>query len=295
MKEEVKIINLDECVTNALGLFIHSPPPKLILNKFKKPLVIGSGNAAVTGRILFSNKEAIFANESNYLKKLKNTKRIDGCVIISSSGEKHAPIIAKKIKTKKIKTVLLTNNTKAPANKYTTKTIVFPKNTEPYTYNTSTYLAMILAKTQENPRKIKEHINKLKKPINLKKYTSFFIIVPEELEEAKEMFQTKFDELFGPEIQGRVFTFEQAKHAKTITPSNSELFISFGKPNKTFGKHRLNIPLPKNPNYGALIAVGYYTIGQIQKQHKPYFKKNIEKYTKQASKLFNHKISVIVE
>lgn len=295
MKKEVKIINLDECVSNALDLFTKSPPKKFISSKFKKPIIIGSGNAAVTGEILFSNQEAIFADESNYLQKLKNINKIDGCILISSSGGKHAPIIAKELKKRKIKIILLTNNQNAPAQNYSTQTHIFPKNSEPYTYNTSTYLGMIFSKTQENPKKIKQHINKLKIPKNLKKYKSFFLIIPEELESAKEMFQTKFDELFGPEIQGRIFTFEQTKHAKTITPSDKELFISFGKPNKTFGKNRLNIPLPKNTNYGALIAIGYHTIGQIQKQNKPYFKENIENYAKQASRLFNQKITPIVE
>ena len=39
--------------------------------------------------------DAIFASESNYEEKLKNIKDIDGVVLISASGEKHAPVIAK--------------------------------------------------------------------------------------------------------------------------------------------------------------------------------------------------------
>ena len=85
---------------------------------------------------------------------------------------------------------------------------------------------------------------------------------------------TKFDELFGPKISGRVFTIEQTKHAKTVVPSEKELFLGAGYNNRYFGKHRVNLPLPKNADYGALMAITYYFIGNIRKQNLPYFKKN---------------------
>ena len=84
-------------------------------------------------------------------------------------------------------------------------------------------------------------------------------------------------------------------HAKTLVPSDKELFIGLGYNNRTFGKHRLNLPLPKQAGYGTLIALGYYVIGQIQKQHKPYYKKNIEVYTKSASRMFKEKIEPWVD
>ena len=108
------------------------------------------------------------------------------------------------------------------------------------------------------------------------------------------MFLTKFDELFGAKISARVFTVEQAKHAKTVVPSEKELFISIGYDNTIFGKHRWNISLPQEADYGTLMAIGYYVIGQIQKQHPPYFKQNIEKYCKEASKVFGEKIEVMI-
>lgn len=283
MKE---MINLDDCTINALELFSKEKLPK-IRTTFKRPLVVGSGNAAALGEILFTG---IFANESNYLEKLK-IKKVDGCILISASAGKHAPIIAKQMKKKKIKTILLTNNPSGKATKFVDKTYIFPKNIEPYTYNTSAYLGMILAKTGEDPKKILTFLKKIKVP-NLKKYNSYYFIVPEKFDLIREFYETKFDELFGPMIQGEAFTFEQTKHAKTVVKSNKELFISLGVENKVFGKNRLNYNLPKWADFGLMFCLGYYLIGKIQSQNPPWFKKNIERYVKKASELFNEEIGV---
>ncbi len=290
----IRLINLDQCVLNALKLFQEQRLPALKLPLFKRPLVLGSGNAAITGKILFQDVEAVFADESTYLQKLSTIKSIDGCILISASGGKHAPIVAKELNKRKKKVILLTNNKNALAREYVEEMVIFPKQPEPYTYNTSTYLGMILSKTKENPHKILQEIKKIKIPHNLKRFDSFFIIVPPEFELMREMFLTKFDELFGAKISGRVFTIEQAKHAKTIVPSDTELFISFGWKNTLFGKHRWNVSLSKNKDYGMVVAVGYYVIGQIQSQHPPYFKKNIGRYVKETSRVFGEKIEAIV-
>ena len=174
---------------------------------------------------------------------------------------------------------------------------MFKKNPEPYTYNTSTYFGMILAKTKEDPKKILSVVNHIKNliPSNLSKYKAFYIIVPNEFENIREMFWTKFDELFGPMITTRVYTVEQTKHAKTVISSDLELFISLGYENNLFGNNRLNIPLPDGFNYGTLMAVGYYIIGNIQMANPPYFKESIEAYIEKASNIFNEKLSIIVE
>ncbi len=291
----IKLINLDEAVLKALNFFTTIKLPSLPANKFGRPLVVGSGNAAVTGKILYAEQDAVFADESNYLQKLKAVPDIDGAVLISASGGKHAPLIAHELQRRKIETVLLTNNHGAPARLCVPDTIVFPKLPEPYTYNTSTYLGMILAKTKENPKLILQHLQQIPIPKHLKRYDAFFLIVPEQLELVRELFLTKFDELFGGRVSGRVFTLSQAKHAKTVVPSDTELFISFGWKNTVFGKNRMQIPLPAKAGYGMMMAVGYYTIGQIQKQHPPYFKRNIEQYVREAGKLFGERITVMVE
>ena len=294
--KQTKLPDLDKVVLDALNLFKKSKLPKLNV-KYKRPLVLGSGNAAVTGRIIFANKDAVFADEGNYKQKIKAIKNIDGAILISASGGKHAPIIAKDLKKRKIETILITNNPTAEANKFVKKTYFYPKNTEPYTYNTSTYMGMILGKTKESPQKIISLIKKIRTPRNLKKFNAFYIIVPTEFDNLRELFQTKFDELFGPKINGRVFTIEQTKHAKTVVPSDKEFFIGLGYNNKLFGKkqNRLNITLPKSAGPATMMAIGYYIIGQIQKQHPDYFKKNIVNYTKQASKMFKSTIKPVVE
>jgi len=288
----MNIIDLDTCVENALELFSHEKLPSIALS-FKRPLVIGSGNAAVTGRIMFSDRNAVFADESNYTEKLKAVKEVDGAVLISASGGKHAPLLAKELKKRRIKTILLTNNASALAIPYVHQAHVFPRNTEPYTYNTSTYLSMILGKTGEDPRKIARLIKTVKVP-NFKKFDSFFIIVPNDFDNIREMFLTKFDELFGSKITGRVFTVDQVKHAKTVVPNEKECFIGLGVQNKQWGAQRYNFALPRNAGPGTAILIGYWIIGQIQKQHPPYFKRNIEHYTKLVSKMFKQDIKPLV-
>lgn len=293
--DKKELINLDECVLNALDLFTKNKLPNINVN-FKRPLIVGSGNAAITGKIIFQDIDGVFCDESNYLKKLETIKDIDGCVIISASGGKHSPEIAKEVKKRKLKSILITNNPNSETKKFVDFTYVFVKNVEPYTYNTSTYLGMILSKTKEDPKKIIGLIEKVNKniPKDLFKYDSFFIIVPERFEAIRDMYLIKFDELFGSKISGRAFTFEQAKHSKTIIPNDKELFISIGEKNNIFGKKRLNIVLPKEIDYGTMLCIGYFIIGKIQEQNKPYFKDNIGKYVKETSKIFNEKIDMLV-
>ena len=220
--------NLDVAVLGALELFMSAKLPKYTV-KFKKPLVVGSGNAAVTGKVLFSDREAVFADESTYLEKLNTIKGIDGAILFSASGSKHAIPIARELKKRGIKTFLITNNGNAPAKRFVTSEnfFVFPKNREPYTYNTSTYMGMIFGKTHEEPEHIynfllKKTSKELKK--NFLKYDAFYLLIPEEFSAMSEMFMTKFDEMFQPVVSGRVFTIEQSKHAKSVVKNDKELF-----------------------------------------------------------------------
>jgi len=289
--------DLDVVVLNALKLFQEKGLPKLELPKFKRPLVVGSGNAAVTGRILFEKSDAVFADESTFKNRLDSILDIDGAFLLSASGGKHSPMIARELNKRGIRVILLTNNPEALAAKDVDETFVFPKQPEPYTYNTSTYLSMIMSHTQEDPANLSEFIkNELDNriPDNFTDYDAFFIIIDNNFSNAREMFLTKFDELFGPIISGRVFTEDQTQHAKTLVQSDKELFIGLGHNNEIWGTKRLNINIPNNADYGSVIAIGYYIIGMIQKQNKPYFKQNVSEYTKQVSELFSQDIKPIV-
>ncbi len=298
------IPDLDTVVLAALELFISKQLPPLPTIPYSRPLVVGSGNAEATGRILFEDVDAVFASESNYEAKLKAIPAIDGVVLISASGGKHAPIIARRAKELGKRVTLITTKEGSEASKVLLEgegdsVYVMPKNREPYTYNTSTYLSMILAKTGESPEAImqfiKERIDTIAMPA-FGSYNKFYLIVPSEFTQAVRMFQVKFIELFGRMVARDVETVEYVRHATTVVPSD-ELFISFGYENTSWGEEgkRLNIPLPEGCGYGAMIAIAYYVIGKIQKAHPPYFKQHIASYTESISKVFDESILPIVE
>ncbi len=294
--------DLDVVTIGALELFETVTLPEVNFLQFKRPLVVGSGNAAVTGKLLFDDVDAIFADESNYLHKLAACEEIDGAFLISASGGKHAVEIARVLHERGVQSVLLTNNQNAPAKAIVgeEQTFVFPKNREPYTYNTSTYMGMLLSKTFEDEKELLSFIDTNVVPIipnNLTSYNAFYLIVPEVFTEVREMFETKFNELFGPRLMARVFTVEQTKHAKTVIEGDRELFVSFGEENTHFGKEdcRITIPLPEDADYASMMAIGYVFIGHIQKQFPPYYKERIAAYTQETSALFGQTINVIVE
>lgn len=300
--DEDSLPDLDTVTLAALELFGDIQLPTLDALRFKRPLVVGSGNAAITGVLLFDTVDAVFADESSYHQALDTHSDIDGAYLISASGSKHAVTIAQRLKERGIETVLLTNNAAAPAREYlqAQNVLVFPKNREPYTYNTSTYMGMLLSKTHESPSAIMSFIEDevlSRIPQDLQNHKAFFLIVPEQFNSVREMFETKFNELFGPKLIGRVFTYEQTKHAKTVVQEETELFVSFGVENDLFGKpeNRLYIPLPPHASYVAVMAIGYVFIGHIQRQMPPYYKERIAAYTEETSKAFGSHISPIVE
>ncbi|MFC1731834.1 hypothetical protein ACFL6I_16065 [candidate division KSB1 bacterium] len=295
--------NLDVAVLGALERFGNEELPTLNVHSMcSRPLVVGSANAHAVGKILFKDTLARYSERGDLEENLKTFTDRDGVVIVSASGGKHAVEIAKLMTEQELPTWLLTNNKNAPAKEFIDgdKVVVFPKNREPYTYNTSTYLSMILSQTKEKPEEIYAHLESIKKdiPENLGRYTAFILTVPSEFGKVRSMFRTKFDELFGGNVDGRVFTDEEIKHAKTVVPSDRELTIHFGysKSGHSIDKgDHLYIPLRKSASYGEMLSVGYFVIGKIQEAHPAYFKENIVEYTKDASEIFGQNISSIVE
>lgn len=298
------IPDLDVAVLGALELFGQSSLSKIDVSAYQHPLVVGSGNAEATGRILFEKNDALFASESNFEEKLANIPSIDGVVLISASGSKHAPIIAKKARELGKRVTLITNTAHSPASQELDLQTgdaehVFPKNREPYTYNTSTYMSMILGATGEDPAAIHRFITEQIAPMQLpdfSQYDKYYLIVPPQFSNLVRMLQVKFIELFGRNIARDVETSEYVRHATTIAPSN-ELFISFGTQNTMWGElqNRLFVPLPDGADYGAMMAVGYYTVAQIQKAYPHYFKDNVESWAAHVSELFSQTVSPIVE
>jgi hypothetical protein len=292
--------DLDEVVLGALDFLENAEYPELAITSHKQPLVVGSGNALQIGKLLFRGTTAQFAEEGEAVAKM-NEVSCDALYIISASGMKHAISLAEKGVVSEIPTYLITANPESPARTIVgpERTYVFPHIREPYTYNTSTYLSMLFGMHEESPREIADYITTHVAPLltaPFEKFDAFLFTVPVEFGPIRKMFETKFDELFGPYVLGRAFTIEEMKHAKTVVTAPTQCFISLGEP-CDIGRpgERITIPLPKGTGPATLMAIGYYIIGKIQKAHLPYFKNNIESYTKEASQFFGHEITIIAE
>ena len=225
---------LDQIVLEAIDLYVQQVDlPQLDLSGYHTPLVVGSGNGYYTGRILFRNLGAFFATESEVEAKLANIDSITDVVVISASGEKHAPIILNTAKQYQKNTLLVSSSIQSSGRDIAGHTIVMPRVREPYTYNTSTYFGYMLAETPDlDLMKLRGFItdtleNKIAK-INFAKYSSFCMVIPNEFVLLREMFETKFIELFGRRVARDIFSYEQMKHATTVIQDDHELFLCFG-------------------------------------------------------------------
>lgn len=284
-----KLPTLDETVLAALDFFSKKKPAKLKLKSFSFPIVVGSGNAYNTAQLLFSRQKAIIASESNFKTILKiyqeliKKRVIKEAIIISASGEKDSIWETKLAKKHHLQTILMTCSANSTAAKLADQVFVYDKLPEPYTYNVSTYLGMLLSAGGERADDIKKYIKSFK-AFNFKKYQAFSFILPDELAAIAPMLEIKRDELFGPNLPLRAFSFGQARHAKFVHPTAKELVISLGE-NHYFGekKSRLEINIPKNMGPGLAMAVTYYLVGQIQKSQAPYFQRNIAKFCQKGS------------
>lgn len=276
---------LDEAALKALIFFNKKKVSKLTLKALSFPIVVGSGNAYNAGQIIFKDKGAFFANESNFRQTLKKcqplirNKTIKEVIIISASGEKDSVWEIKAAKKAGLKAILLTCSENSSAAKIADQMSVYRKLAEPYTYNTSTYLGMILSASNENPLAIKNFINKIELPRRFKKYSSYSFILPDEYAAIAPMLDIKRHELFGPKMSLRAFSEGEARHAKFVIRDEKELVISFSK-NEFFGfpKSRWQINLPKTAGPAMMMSLCYCIIGMIQRSKPAYFKKNISRY-----------------
>lgn len=282
-----KIINLDQAVINALKFLSKEKLAKLNLKNFSFPLVVGSGNAYNTAQIIFSKQKAIIADESNFreiiirYQDLIRKKIIKEAVIISASGEKDSVWELELAKKNKLKTILLTCSANSSAAKIADQVFVYPKIAEPYTYNVSTYLGMILSFTKEKPENILNFLKKLKLGQKISDFKSYSFIVPDEFLNICPMLDIKKSELFGPLVSIRSFSFGQARHAKFVIRDKNELVITVGsEKNKYFGlpNSRAQINLPSNYDFALIFSLTYYLVGKIQGSKPAYFKKHIKNY-----------------
>ncbi|MDP3836541.1 MAG: hypothetical protein Q8Q67_00275 [bacterium] len=282
-KQDFETLNIS--VLKALVFFQKEKPIRLNVKKYTFPIVIGSGNAYHAGQIIFSQQKALFATETNLIevfkryKDLIKSKVVTHAVVISASGEKDSVWEIKLAKKIGLKTVLLTCSPNSTAAKLADEVHSFRKLEEPYTYNVSTYLGMILAAGGEKAADIAASILKLKLPNNFKKFKAYAFILPDEMASITPMIEIKKSELFGPNLSIRAFSYGEARHAKFVIREKSELVISFGE-NKYFGNsnNRLIITPPKNAGAAWMMAVNYFLVGLIQSAKPDYFSKNIKKF-----------------
>jgi hypothetical protein len=287
----MRIPNLNEVVLKALDFLASKESTARALDLPEHTLVIGSGNALPTGRVLFHDRNFVFRDAGSYRQYLDLVGRPEAVVVISASGEKHAPRILDDLSASGISSFLLTCNRNSSAGQRLPASHVFETASlaEPLTYNTSSYLGMMLAKTAEDPAEISKYIRSSVVPlvVEVGAYEAYYLLLPERFEPLAEMFLTKFDELFGGRVNGRCYTVAQSMHAKTVVPWEKELFVSFGEPNDRFGTARLHLPLYPGAGFAAVLAVGYYLVGQIQAEKTPWFAENVESYAGTQRRLFS--------
>jgi hypothetical protein len=280
------IPNLSDIVLKTLDFFSKNPPPSLDLTKYSLPFVVGSGNAYNTGTILFAHQAAIFADESNFkqilpsFQKAIETKLITQAVVISASGGKDSVWEIEEAKKHGLYTTLLTTKETSDAAKIADTVYTFQSIPEPYTYNTSTYMGMILAATKENPVDIKTYIETLTFPEAFNTYTAYAFVLPDAYGNICPMLEIKKDELFGPHVSLRAFSQGHARHAKFVNRTKEELVISLGEKNSYFGdpSARWDIFPPYEMGFAGIMALTYYIVGKMQQVKPQYFKDNIQNY-----------------
>lgn len=282
----INIPNLDNIVIDTLDFFAKNPPPSFDVNQYNLPFVVGSGNAYNTGLIIFSQTAAIFADESNFktilaaFEKAITNKLITQAIIISASGGKDSVWEIEIAKKYSLHTTLITTKSDSPAAKIADKVYVFKSIAEPYTYNTSTYMGMILGATHEDVVDIKASIESLKFPENFNEFESYSFVLPDKFASICPMLDIKRHELFGPKVSLRAFPQGHARHAKFVIRDKKELIISINEKNEFFGDRdsRWNIFLSEDVGFAKIMALTYYIVGKIQKIKPAYFKENIQNY-----------------
>ena len=304
--DENSIPNLDIVLLGALEKFMRDGVSSIEFPKFERPLVGASVNALTTAKILLGNN-AVYVDENTEdsdIEKLAST--CDGAIVFSASGGKHAPILAKKFQNFNLDTYAMTCASGSQVEEVVgvDKTIITGKNREPYTYNTSTYLGWALAGEGASVDKVRGLYDFILKvvdpsiPKNIHEYFGYYLLVPNNSGFVGNLFNVKYEELFGTLVPWQTHTYETSKHAKTVIAPQYCLAFGDGElPVHVYDENTFRIPLPENFTQADLMAIGYYVIGKIQKGKHPYFKDSIKSYIEGNKKKgeFAQAITIIVE
>jgi hypothetical protein len=281
------IMNLDVCVLRALQYLREH---KDQIREFQPEtdgltLVAGSGNAILTGQYIHRNAPAVYANQDDFEDvwlRFGGRDRIDQLTLMTATGGRDAVTIARYFQEHGLaRRRLVTNTPDAQAAPFCTDVIVLPQMPgEPHTYNVSTYMSMLVANSGEDPEAILACVESLEVPRDIGDYPAYYFLVPAEYEPVAEMFNIKFREIFGSHVYGRASTEAHANHGLFVNRSNEELVVGLNVDNPWRGYRRVNLHVPciGDDTPGALLAAGYYLIGQIQRRKPSWFRENLFDY-----------------
>ncbi|MEC8220999.1 MAG: hypothetical protein VX028_02905 [Nanoarchaeota archaeon] len=304
--DENSIPDLDVVLLGALEKFMRDGLSEIEFPSFDKPLIGASVNALTTAKMLFGER-AQYVDENTLREDVESlAKQCDGAIVFSASGGKHAPILAKQFQELGLDTyaVTCTNGSQVEGVVGREKTIVTKKNREPYTYNTSTYLGWMFSGVSMDVQDVKELYDFILKevdpviPKNIHEHFGYYLLVPNTAGYVGNLFDVKFEELFGTLVPWQTHTFETSMHAKTVIAPQYCLAFGEGElPVHVYEENTFRVPLPENFTNAHVMAIGYYVIGKIQRGKHPYFKESLKSYILENKKKgeFAQAINLIVE
>jgi len=221
-----KIEKLDHYVIKTLKDLPEWKYPDLTIKKSERNVFIGSGDAANTAKIFAQVLGGHALNVCNYRIFFENEPgRNSDIYILNASGGKDGLKMAQWLTERNWHPKLLTNNPEPPAGKFLEPEdiFVFPANTEPPTYNISTYASMIYWLLKEDLAAIREKIKNLKIP-DLRKYKFIFFMVQDKYEAIGRMATRKIAETLA-DVGANGCGYSNAVHGMLIQPNTSRLIF----------------------------------------------------------------------
>ena len=256
-----KIEKLDHYVIKTLEGLPEWKYPDLKITKSERNIFMGSGDAANTARIFAQILGGHALNVCNYQIFFENEPGRDSDVyILNASGGKDGLKMAQWLTERNWHPKLLTNNPEPPAGKFLRPEdiFVFPANTEPPTYNISTYASMIYWLLKEDLEAIREKIKNLEIP-DLRKYKFIFFMVQDKYETIGRMATRKVAETLA-DVGANGCGYSNAVHGMLIQPNPGRLIFCLNCKYEGSGdSYELNI----DSFLGSLLCL-LYIIGKNQ-------------------------------
>jgi hypothetical protein len=277
-----KIPPLSYYVRRALDFIGENRGFKLNLPESRRTLVVGSGNAYWTGRLIYrlSDRKFSHAEEVQAIHHIDSEHEDLGDVtIVSATGSRQVVDVAKYAMDKGLKVNSITCNPnselKAALGERINE-ILIPSISEPPTINTASYGMMLYGITGEGPKPITDFLQEINAPSQgYATYDSFSTILPDSMLELGRMASWKMHEIFGRSRGTLGTNATQLIHGGAVRDSDRELFIGIGVGGKVFDRIR-RVPPPEEKRHIVSLPAGfgplgyfmttYHIIGMIQEQ-----------------------------